>query len=314
MPVRAHKMISEKEEYMKTIKQQLFALTFIIALAALAMCAGAADSKFVFLGVPENNGSSGYFTGYLKGLDEVINDNLPAALTKKYHIIFASPTQVRKEALQMGYDPENYSGMSTDELTDLARNLDCQYVMNPIIDTNKVSENRDGLKDVLDVLNGKSLSHSSTETTTVQITTRILDVKTKRVLRVKYVYKKSDNRKDTYDGGEILKQMMDELVDSMDGVVKFEVNGSVGKGGNITIDKCYNWEALRPGDKGFVFYKDKGTRKKLANVTVVSSDEKKTVLTAESIMDEGTAKKKQTLYYTFSVTDPMYEELVEDEE
>ena len=101
------------------------------------------------------------------------------------------------------------------------------------------------------------------------------------------------------------------LIDNMDGVARFET-GSAIKKGNITIEKCYNWEALRPGDKGFVFYKDKGARKKLANVTVVSSDEKKTVLTCDTITDEGAAKKKQTLYYTFSVTDPMYDRLTEE--
>ena len=135
-------------------------LTLIVFMMGLAVCANAADRKFIFLGVPENNGESGWFTGNLKDIKDVINDNLPAALTKKYHIVFASPSQVRKEALQMGYDPDNYSGMSTDELTELARNLDCQYVINPIVDNNKVSEDRDGLKDALDILGGKSLSHS----------------------------------------------------------------------------------------------------------------------------------------------------------
>ena len=272
-----------------------------IILLALAVCAGAASERYIFLPAPDNNGHNTYIFNshsYLGNVKDIVNEGLPSRLTYGYHLFFADPKAVRKEALQMGYDPENYSGMSTDELTELARNLDCRYVMSPAIDKNELyTYNK-----------GEYNEYSSFE---LQVTVKILDVKNKRVIRIKTEYQVSKKRSEKYEGNAMISAIIAGLIDNMDGVARFET-GSAIKKGNITIEKCYNWEALRPGDKGFVFYKDKGARKKLANVTVVSSDEKKTVLTCDTITDEGAAKKKQTLYYTFSVTDPMYDRLTEE--
>ncbi|MBP5273818.1 MAG: hypothetical protein ILO36_02645 [Abditibacteriota bacterium] len=291
-------------------------LILVCLVLLAAVCAHAADNRFIYFGIPDN-GPSGFWDGTLGNMKSIFNSTFPSVLSRGFGFRFTDGKKVKKAAAELGYSPEFYGAMDAGDMAALGRLTGSDYIIIPRITKNNWNRFDDG-----------------SEYVELHVYFKVFDVRMKRNISdftYRYYNDKPASRRYTgkkeYDDFiklmealagekpekntfatdslyEFIRLAARELDSAMDGTITLRVKSSL-KPGSFTVKDSSKWDSFKPGDRGVIFYKHDGKPKKLGTAVIRSSKKNEIYMDIDSIYDENAAKKKQDLWFTFNVTEPL---------